>query len=244
MGQNKEQLKKLLDFIDELAKDKGNAWFVEELAQRYSPGSSIQVVANDVKSIRDALHIKADNSIKYEYIDNAILRNQLLVDNLRMENYALDYQTIDETERFYYFCLNAFFQVENMLNYYFYLKYKDDMDALLTHIEECTKSTKYPFKRRGNEISVGDVAIEKKISSFCYEHFPYSKGGNDFTLKTLSDLRQVRNEGLHRCSIIKEEKNEKLYEFFKYQDFNTIRALLKKVSAKIEEQLRNRLINF
>ena len=244
MGQNKEQLKKLLDFIDELAKDRGNAWFVKELAQRYSSGSSIQVVANDVKSIRDALHIKADNSIKYEYIDNAILRNQLLVDNLRMENYALDYQTIDETERFYYFCLNAFFQVENMLNYYFYLKYKDDMDALLTHIEECTKSTKHPFERKGKEESVGDVDIVMKIYAFCNEHFPYSDKRKDFTLKILSQLRQVRNEGLHRCDVIKNDSKEKLYNFFKYQDFNTIRALLKKVSAKIEEQLRNRLINF
>ena len=111
------------------------------------------------------------------------------------------------------------------------------MDALLTHIEECTKSTKHPFKRKESEKSVGEVDIDKKIYAFCNEHFPYSDKREDFTLKNLSDLRHVRNEGSHRCSIIKEEKNEKLYDFFKYQDFNTIRALLKKVSAKIEEQL-------
>ena len=35
MGQNKEQLKKLLDFIEVLAKDKDNAWFVKRLREQY-----------------------------------------------------------------------------------------------------------------------------------------------------------------------------------------------------------------
>lgn len=35
MGQNKEQLNKLLDFIDELAKDKDNAWFVKRLREKF-----------------------------------------------------------------------------------------------------------------------------------------------------------------------------------------------------------------
>lgn len=39
MGQNKEQLNKLLDFIDELAKDKENAWFVGKLRDRYGQTS-------------------------------------------------------------------------------------------------------------------------------------------------------------------------------------------------------------
>lgn len=35
MGQNKEHLNKLLDFIDQLAKDRDNAWFVKRLRERY-----------------------------------------------------------------------------------------------------------------------------------------------------------------------------------------------------------------
>lgn len=238
MGQNKEQLNKLLDFIDELAKDKENAWFVEKLGQKFGADSTLQDVTKDVKSIREALHIKGDNSIKYSYISNDSLRNQLLVDNLRMENYALDFQTIDETERFYYFCVNAFYQLENLLNYYFYMLYPN-LDNLLSFIEERTKSTMFPYKRNGKEKSVSDIPVQMKISAFCDEFFPFTDN-KDFTLKILSQLRQVRNEGLHRCDVIKNDSKEKLYNFFKYQDFNTIRALLKKVSAKIEEQLINR----
>lgn len=241
MGQNKEQLKKLLDFIGELAKDKDNAWFVKELGKRYGSYNILQYVAQDVKSIREALHIKGDNSIHYDYISNISLRNQLLVDNLRMENFALDFQTIDETERFYYFCVNAFYQIENLINYYFYVSYPGISD-LLTHIETYTQSSQYPFKRTGKEQSVAEISIEKKLYAFCDEFFPFTPENRDFTLKTLSDLRQVRNEGLHRCDIIKTNKNEKLYNFFKYQNFNTIRGVLKKVSARIEEGLNSNSI--
>jgi hypothetical protein len=190
MGQNKEQLNKLLDFIDQLAKDKDNAWFVKELGKRFGGGdASAQSMALDIKAIRDALHIKGDNSLHYDYISNPSLRNQLLVDNLRMENYALDFQTIDETERFYYFCVNAYYQVENLLNYYFYIAYPK-LDDLLTHIELYTKSSQYPFKRTGKEQSVGDIVVEKKMYAFCDEFFPFTPENRDFTLKTLSELRR------------------------------------------------------
>ena len=240
MGQNKEQLKKLLDFIDELAKDKDNAWFVEELQKKYGYQDGLSSIAKDVKSIRNALHIKGNNSLHYDYISNQSLRNQLLVDNLRMENSALELQTIDETERFYYFCVNAFYQIENLLNYYFYISYPN-LNDLLTQVEIHTVSSQYPFYRSGNEQSVGDISVEKKTYAFCDMFFPYTKENKDFTLKTLSELRQVRNEGLHRCDIIKTDKNEKLYNFFKYQNFNSIRQLLKKVSSKIEQEQKNKI---
>ena len=77
-------LKKLLDFIEVLAKDKDNAWFVKELGKRFGVSTSVQSIAIDIKAIRDALHIKGNNSLHYDYISNQSLRNQLLVDNLRI----------------------------------------------------------------------------------------------------------------------------------------------------------------
>lgn len=236
MGQDKEQLNKLLDFIDSLAKTKGNEWFVEELRKRVDSKANVQTATQDIRFIREALQIKGDNSLHYNYISNVSLRNQLLVDNLRMENNALDFQTIDETERFYHFCVNAFYQIENLLNYYYYITYPD-LEDLLNHIEKKTETSKYPYKRNGKEQNVGDIVVEKKMYAFCEEFFPYTPENMDFTFKTLSELRQVRNEGLHRCDVIKKDKNEKLYNFFKYQSFNSIRILLKKVSAKIEEEI-------
>ena len=137
MGQNKEQLNKLLDFINELAQVKDNLWFVNELGKRYGSSFNVRSVVKDVKTIREALHIKGNPSLNYIYVNNDTLRDQLLIDNLRMENYALDLRMANETERFYYFCINAFYQIENLLNYYYHTVYQSIND-LLTHIEDHT----------------------------------------------------------------------------------------------------------
>ncbi len=200
--------------------------------------SMIKEISDDVSFVRAILNIQAQNSINYDFVSNQLTKNQLIIDNLRMENYALDLESIDETERFYFFCVNAFYQIENIINYYYFYTYPD-ITELLSNIESHTLSSKYPFVRSGKELTVGDIVIEKKIIAFCDEFFPYSVESKDFTLKTLSELRQVRNEGLHRCDVIKTDKNEKLYAFFKYQNFNSIRGLLEKIVAKVKEELTN-----
>ena len=78
----------------------------------YNRNTSIQ---DDVTAIRRALEIRANNSISYDFINQQRLRDQLIIDNLRMENAALNLQ-ISEAERFYSFCVNAFYQVENIIS--------------------------------------------------------------------------------------------------------------------------------
>jgi len=236
MEQNKEQLKKLLEFLDEIVKDKDNYWFLEELRNRYGKKINLNSITQNINDIREALQIRGANSIKYEYIKNEALRNQLLVDNLRMENYALELKTLDETERFYNFCVNAFYQIENLINYYYYTVYPNIND-LLTQLENATAHSTYPFHRNERQHSVADIVIEKKVNAFCAEFFPYNPAADEYTAILLSDLRKVRNEGLHRCDVIIKDKEEKLHNFFKYQNFNSIRILLKKVSAKVNEEL-------
>lgn len=233
---NENNRKAIIDHIDKIEQyAKTDPWLMSELRRRFG-GENDYSIAQDIKEIRAALQIRGQNSISYAFIANTVLRNQLLVDNLRMENYALDLETIDETERFYYFCVNAFYQIENLLNYYFYVRYLG-IDSLLAHLEEATSGSQYPFKRSGKEKNVGDVVVNTKLFVFCLDCFPFSKDSNDFTFNLLNHLRMVRNEGLHRCDVIKKNPKEALYNFFKKQDFNTIRTLLKKVAAKIEEEL-------
>lgn len=241
MEQNKEQLKKLLEFLDEIVKDKDNYWFLEELRNRYGSKKSLNSIANDISFIRSALNIRGNNSLQYEYITDATLKNQLIVDNLRMENYALSFVSGDNTERLYNFCVCAFYQIENLINYYFYTKYPN-LDDLLTNIEIHTKKSEHPFTRSSdkNVEDVGDIGMDKKIYAFCDCYYPFSAEKPDYTLRILSQLRQVRNEGLHRCNIIKDDPENKLHDFFKYQNFSKIRALLKKVSNTIETNLSNR----
>ena len=70
-----------------------------------SESSSVQ---KDVKAIREALDIRANYSISYDFIRQQRLRDQLTIDNLRMENAALKL-TEKEQYRFYVFCVNALF---------------------------------------------------------------------------------------------------------------------------------------
>lgn len=117
-----EKLKSTIDKIVQLSKQ--NPEFDAELRKRLEITSSANVVSSqmsirdDVHAIRETLEIRANNSISYDFIlakGNQRLRDQLLIDNLRMENAALNLKE-KELERFYSFCANAFYQIENVVN--------------------------------------------------------------------------------------------------------------------------------
>ena len=198
-------------------------------------------ICNDVHAIRETLEIRANNSISYDFIlakGNQRLRDQLLIDNLRMENAALNLRE-KEQERFYSFCANAFYQIENAVNFYFYVMFPD-IDNLLSFIENATNiDGKYSFKRNTNKEykSVSDIEITHKLNAICNTLFPDDK----HIKATYSQLRQVRNEGVHRCMVIMEEHDESnaLYRFFKYNTFNSIRIVLIKLVGTIKQEIEN-----
>ena len=208
--------------------------------------SDSQTISDDIAAIRAALEIRGNHSIDYGFIKEQRLKEQLFIDNLRMENAALNLKE-KESDRFYTFCVNAFYQVENIVNYYFHKSYPDIND-LLTAIENATKNDSdgkksFRFKRAKGEKSeyveknVSDIDMFYKMNALCNIMFP-----NDKAIKsTLSNLRKVRNEGEHRCQIIWEEKNEenKLYVFLKKATFNSIRITLKKVVSEVKANLQS-----
>ena len=240
-----EKLKSTIDKIVQLSKQ--NPEFAAELRKRLNMTSSANVVSSqmsicdDVHAIREALEIRANNSISYDFIlakGNQRLRDQLLIDNLRMENAAFNLKE-KEQERFYSFCANAFYQIENAVNFYFYVMFPD-IDNLLSFIENATNiDGKYSFKRNTNKEykSVSDIEITHKLNAICNTLFP-----DDKNIKaTYSQLRQVRNEGAHRCMVIMEEHDESnaLYRFFKYNTFNSIRIVLIKLIGTIKQEIEN-----
>lgn len=235
--------KKLKNAIDKIVRlSRENIEFGAELRRRLGADSVTDSgVSDDVRVIREALGIRANNSISYDFIQgekNQRLRDQLVIDNLRMENAALNLQIEDENERFYVFCVNAFYQIENLVNYYFYSLYPE-INSLLDVIEKATAGDKnektkkdYCFQRtKGKKEykTVGDIDIVYKLNAVCNILFP-----GDSVKITYSQLRKVRNEGAHRCMVIMAEHDESnaLYTFFKYNTFNSIRiALIKMVNA-------------
>ena len=196
----------------------------------YNRNTSIQ---DDVTAIRRALEIRANNSISYDFINQQRLRDQLIIDNLRMENAALNLQ-ISEAERFYSFCVNAFYQVENIINYFYHKSYPNIKDLVET-IVSATKNDgngKYAYKPTDKEETVGDIAIASKLNAFCNTFFP-----DDKIKISLSNLRQVRNEGEHRCMVIisSQEKENSLYKFFKYNSINDVRIYLIKLVNEVKK---------
>lgn len=195
-------------------------------------------VVEDISAIRSALEIRANVSISYDFVKEQRLRDQLIVDNLRMENATLNLKESEE-DRFYTFCVNAFYQVENIVNYYYYLSYPN-IEDILSEIEEATKLEKndyYKFERSGKELNVTDIAIAHKINALCNALLP-----NEKSLKmTIGTLRQVRNEGAHRCSVIQKEKDENnnIYKFFKNNTFNSVRNHLEQLIDAIRKEIQN-----
>lgn len=230
-----EKLKETINKVILLTQQ--NEEFNKELRKRLEINSPAKLVSqqsnikDDVLAIREALEIRANKSITYDFIDNQRLRDQLVIDNLRMENAALNL-TEKEANRFYAFCVNAFYQIENVVNYYFHVLYPDIND-LLKCIEDYTSQEEqhFQFHRKNTERHVGDIAIASKLNAICNILFP----GDEIKI-SCSQLRSVRNEGEHRCMTIiqKQEVNNSLYKFFKFNTFNGIRSLLFRLVNEIK----------
>jgi hypothetical protein len=185
--------------------------------------------------IREHLSITGNNSIDYKFVLNKTVKDQLDKDNLRMENARLRISKESELDRFYDFCVNAFYQVEQLINYYYGTKYPKFND-LVKHLEaiyytDKLGAIKYVFKKN-KENSISEITIASKLNAFTNEFFQ-----NTNTAINLSSLRQVRNEGQHRCEIIKNNSVEPLHKFFKFNTFETVHSLIETLKAKIIENL-------
>ena len=88
-------------------------------------------IKSDTEAIRNHLEIRANVSMDFEFVKNERVKKQLIKDNLKMENSRLDIQIKNDTERFYNFCVEAFYQIEELVNYYFGMKYTFEDFVLL-----------------------------------------------------------------------------------------------------------------
>ena len=213
---------------------------MQKLFGKTASASDINInsnISSDITAIRSALEIRANASITYSFVKYQRLRDQLIIDNLRMENAALNLQD-SEADRFYVFCVNAFYQVENILNYFYHTVFPE-VESLLKEIEDATQDEKndFRFRRTGKEQNVGSIPVAHKLNAFFNSYLP-----EESSLKwSIGTLRQVRNEGEHRCDIIRQEKDENnnLYKFFKSKTFNYVRIDLIKFVNAIEYKLKN-----
>ena len=199
MGQDKKQLTKLLAFVKGLYDEPDNRDFAAGLNAIVL--NHLAITTNqEIEKVKEALELRADFSIDYSFVKDIFVQRQLMIDNLRMENVLLNL-SMSEMERYENYCVCAFLQVENILNYYFCEKYSKDLDSILADIEDVTQYDKYPFKRIPNKtyLYVSEIPIASKIQAFCNEFFPFDSTNTDYTTKNLHALRNIRNDIFHRA---------------------------------------------
>jgi hypothetical protein len=237
MIESKKDLISLIEFINEIAQN--NEWFKKQLLDKLNlkPDFSSNVDLNDIKKnttkIIDLLDINPDCSIDYSFIKHKLLRTRLELDNLRMENVRYDLKEKEEMKRLYDFCINAFYQIENLMNFFYHEKFPK-IENLLSHFEQIEQTS---FKRK-NEKNIGEITIATKIYSF---NKTYYKGDSIIEGLNIDNLRLIRNEGLHRCTRIKsiENENQRLHQFIKYATFDSIHATVSSLAIKIKDLLND-----
>ena len=103
-----EKIKSTVEKIKLLAKQ--NPEFAKEMQNIFGKSESssdlpiLSSVSSDVSAIRSALEIRATESLKYNFVKVPRLRDQLVIDNLRMENSSLNLQE-KESDRFIFSAL-------------------------------------------------------------------------------------------------------------------------------------------
>jgi len=198
----------------------------------------------DTEAIRKHLEIRANVSIDYDFVKNDRVKKQLIKDNLRMENIRLNV-TKDELTRFYEFCINAFYQLEELLNYYYFLKFQDNSNGLydflinnntnykiLNNDDETIKSKKEKKQKELKEKSLSFITVADKITAFSFGFFDIKTG--NYSGSTMNSLRLLRNEDLHRCSVIEKNRDEKLNKFLFYKNYDAIRYAIQNTAQVIK----------
>lgn len=211
MGQNKEELRQLLAFIDTLVKQPGNEEFVAGLRALVGIGYQHHIgkdeqLSSFLRLQREKFRAKARNY--YKNIDNDILRNQLIDDHAWM----LWYKAVDDVVSYFN---HVNLQIENIVNYYIsgidvHSKILEDPIAFSTTLVVNPKGT-YSI----------DIDCNKdffKSTSKGLSHVPYSKvkslwskiwawgvcTGNTAFIQSqasnISSIINIRNDNNHRDS--------------------------------------------
>ena len=85
----------------------------------------LQQIQQDVNLIKERLMLHCPPSVDYSFVRHELTRQQLQFDNLRMENnvYQIDKTNQKYIEYLHEYASLAFMQVEELLNYYYTLRF-------------------------------------------------------------------------------------------------------------------------
>lgn len=184
-----EKLTAVIDKVMQLARQ--NAEFDAMLRKKLGSTASAQFVSdNRIKNIERYLGLDyyLDNIasiIDYSFVALPDVRAQLISDNREMLRfrYGTRYHKID----FFEFCRYAHLQAEMLLNYYYDVKFRSDLEAIKACVSE---HNSYPVA--ANVKSLGAISYNNKLWAF---HVRFKDRIN---VLLLNNICKVRNESSHR----------------------------------------------
>lgn len=158
----------------------------------------LKMLEASLAEMRQIISIKSEASLQFDKITDKRVLTQLRSDNARMEHALVSleiFPDFDTELAFRRFCAFAFFQIEELLNYYYHKKFQHRM----TELRRDFISRGIVLKHIENAKKVSDIRPWVLINAYNHEFFE-SKGGK----KTwgLDNLRNIRNLEEHRCSVL------------------------------------------
>lgn len=188
-----ENLKSTIDKIVQLSKQ--NQEFDTELRKRLKITSSaksvydVERIANIEKYLGLDFYVDTKTSIvDYSFIKLPDVKAQLISDNREMMRfrYGTRYHKINFAE----FCRYAHFQIEMLLNYYYNIANKSDLNSIKEQIKKYNQKKADDVEKAN---SLESISYSIKLWAFLTEFF---NNTNDYYIYNY--LRNVRNELSHR----------------------------------------------
>lgn len=188
-----ENLKSTIDKIVQLSKQ--NQEFDTELRKRLKITSSaksvydVERIANIEKYLGLDFYVDTKTSnVDYSFIKLPDVKAQLISDNREMMRfrYGTRYHKINFAE----FCRYAHFQIEMLLNYYYNIANKSDLNSIKEQIKKYNQKKADDVEKAN---SLESISYSIKLWAFLTEFF---NNTNDYYIYNY--LRNVRNELSHR----------------------------------------------
>lgn len=188
-----EKLKSTIDKIVQLSKQ--NQEFDTELRKRLKITSSaksvydVERIANIEKYLGLDFYVDTKTSnVDYSFIKLPDVKAQLISDNREMMRfrYGTRYHKINFAE----FCRYAHFQIEMLLNYYYNIANKSDLNSIKEQIKKYNQKKADDVEKAN---SLESISYSIKLWAFLTEFF---NNTNDYYIYNY--LRNVRNELSHR----------------------------------------------
>lgn len=223
MGEvKKESLEKLLVLIDDICSKDENFWFKKKLLLTISNNNGFENFPEFVKYQKRQFRIKGN--VFYKDIKDIKIKNELILDYMEM----CWYQSINRVDRFVLF---AFYQMENLLNYY------SEKSGAFNKIKNNQNYYKHSYAPKFNidafksyfhnnqAQSIEKINIWAKITYWMIE--TNSINWEKLNHTTLSNLVNIRNNESHRYSLIENENVNTTIDILKKSDFSVLGFYIK-----------------